>query len=238
MRVTKQARKLREFSDGRLSALPHQVKATGSSGLQQLKLGGRRDGFVFVPDNVGSERPAPLLLMLHGAGGSARHSINWLQGYAERFGLILLVPDSREGTWDVITGGYGADVAYINRALEQTFGRYNVDPTHLAVGGFSDGASYALSLGLTNGDLFTHIIAFSPGFIAPAGERGTPALFISHGTRDDVLPIQVCSRRIVPEVKRAGYNVQYREFDGPHTVPDEIALEAMDWFLKGGRAEG
>jgi phospholipase/carboxylesterase len=129
-------------------------------------------------------------------------------------------------------GGYGPDVAYIERALEQTFDRYNIDPTRIAIGGFSDGASYALSLGVTNGDLFTHVVAFSPGFMAPASEHGSPALFISHGTHDRVLPIDVCSRKIVPRVKRAGYRVQYKEFDGPHTVPPEIASEAIEWFLK------
>ncbi len=110
----------------------------------------------------------------------------------------------REQTWDVIAGGYGPDVAYIDRALEQTFSRYNVDPTRIAIGGFSDGASYALSLGVTNGDLFTHVVAFSPGFMAPAGQHGSPMLFISHGTQDRVLPIEACSRKIVPRFKRAG----------------------------------
>jgi hypothetical protein len=58
-----------------------------------------------------------------------------------------------------------------------------VDPTRLAVGGFSDGTSYALSLGLTNGDLFSHVLAFSPGFAVPARRRGRPRLFLSHGAR-------------------------------------------------------
>jgi predicted esterase len=107
-----------------------------------------------------------------------------------------------------------------------------VDRRRIAVGGFSDGASYALSLGLTNGDLFTHVIAFSPGFMAPTGYEGSPRLFISHGTRDRVLPIERCSRRIVPQVKGAGYDVLYREFDGAHAVPPEIAREAHEWFVK------
>jgi len=51
----------------------------------------------------------------------------------------------------------------------------------VAIQGFSDGASYALSLGLTNGDLFTHVIAFSPGFAAPAEQRGRPRIYVSHG---------------------------------------------------------
>ena len=88
----------------------------------------------------------------------------------------------------------------------------------------------ALSIGLTSGELFTHVLAFSPGFAAPAERAGRPRLFISHGTRDLVLPIDACSRRIVPMVQRAGYEVRYREFDGPHTVPPEIAREALAWF--------
>jgi predicted esterase len=44
------------------------------------------------------------------------------------------------------------------------------------------------------------------------------------------LPIDLCSRRIVPRLERAGYDVRYREFDGGHTISPEIALEAVDWF--------
>lgn len=237
MRGTVQGRESREVSTGRLAARPRQAEKVGPSGLRQLKLGGGRDGFIYVPAGVGADRPAPLIVMLHGAGGEASHGIRLLQNFADRSGVILLAPDSRERTWDVIMGGYGPDVAYIDRALEQTFGSYSVDPARVAVAGFSDGASYALSLGVTNGDLFTHVMAFSPGFISPADERGKPSLFISHGTRDRVLPVESCSRRIVPRVRSAGYSVLYREFDGPHTVPAEVAAEAVGWFLEGPKAD-
>lgn len=69
--------------------------------------------------------------------------------------------------------------------------------------------------------------------MAPAGQEGAPRVFISHGTGDEVLPIDVCSRRLAPELRRAGYDVTYREFDGPHTVPPGIAREAADWFIEG-----
>jgi phospholipase/carboxylesterase len=147
--------------------------------------------------------------------------------------LLLLAPASRELTWDLLVGRrYGPDLALIDRALEQTFSRYAVAPERVAIGGFSDGASYALSLGITNGDLFTHVIAFSPGFMAPAGQTGSPRIFISHGTRDGVLPIDRCSRRIVPQLERAGYDVLYREFDGGHTISPDIASEAVGWFTQ------
>ena len=200
-------------------------------GLQPLGLGTDRDGLLFVPTGYRPDQPAPLVVMLHGAGGIARHGIDPFLALAEGAGLILLAPDSRGRTWDVILGAYGPDVAFIDRALDHVFAHYAIDPARVAAEGFSDGASYALSLGLTNGDLFRHLIAFSPGFAAPADQQGEPRLFVSHGIHDTVLPIDVCSRRLVPPLKRAGYDVTYHEFDGPHTVPSDIAQQALTWFL-------
>jgi predicted esterase len=51
---------------------------------------------------------------------------------------------------------------------------------------------------------------------------------VSHGTGDDVLPIDRTSRRIVPVLRDDGYEVDYREFDGGHVVPPEVAREAAD----------
>ena len=104
-----------------------------------------------------------------------------LTGLAEAEGFLLLAPDSRGVTWDVILDDYGEDVAFIDKALARVFAEHAVDPTHLAAAGFSDGASYALSLGLSNGGLFTHILAFSPGFMAPARTEDSPRFFVSHG---------------------------------------------------------
>jgi predicted esterase len=189
-----------------------------------------RDGLLYLPRRYRADSPAPLAMLLHGAGGNARLGGSVLQFVANRTGIIFLAPESCGRTWDVIRGGYGPDVAYIDRALAHIFSRYAIDPARLAIGGFSDGASYALSLGIANGDLFTHIIAFSPGFIAPAPPHGQPRIFITHGTRDRVLPIDRCSRRIVPRLRGAGYDVRYREFNGPHIIPPHIAVEAVRWL--------
>jgi phospholipase/carboxylesterase len=172
--------------------------------------------------------------MLHGAASRAEDVSVLLEGLAERLGVILLAPNSRGYTWDVLLGRYGPDVAAIDRVLAWTFSTYAIDPARVAIGGFSDGASYALSLGLTNGDLFSHVLAFSPGFAAPARRVCSPRVFVSHGTRDAVLPIDRCSRRIVPALQRAGYDVAYREFDGGHTVPPEVVDDAANWFTTEG----
>lgn len=170
--------------------------------------------------------------MFHGATGSGKGVAARTTAFelAEEFGVVVLAPDSRETTWDMISGFTGPDVAFVNAALEQTFAQVPVDPGRLAIGGFSDGASYALSLGLINGDLFTHVMAFSPGFIVAKRVIGVPAIFISHGTRDDILPINDTSRRLVPGLQKAGYAVRYREFTGPHTVPSAIVHEAFEWM--------
>ena len=222
----------RGASAGRLLARPGQPHYTGPAGLHPLDLGGQRDGLLYVPASYIPDHPSPLALMLHGAGGNAQHGIGLLRDLADESGLILLAVDSRRQTWDVLHGGFGPDIAFIDRALEQTFDLYAVDSARVAVGGFSDGASYALSVGITNGDLFTHVIAFSPGFMSPAAREGQPRIYLSHGTDDRVLPIDVCSRRIAPQLKRAGYDIVYREFMGGHTVPVQLTRDALDWFLR------
>jgi phospholipase/carboxylesterase len=200
-------------------------------GVQQLSLDAERDALLFVPRTYQADRPAPLVVMLHGAGGNAHHGLTLLRDHAEAAGVLLLAPASFYNTWDLLVDDYGFDVNTIGKALEQVFRFYSVDLARLAIGGFSDGASYALSLGLTNGDRFTHIIAFSPGLIAPAARWGKPRIFISHGTEDDVLPIDRCSRWIAPRLEEAGCEVHYHEFAGSHTVPPTVARLALAWLL-------
>jgi phospholipase/carboxylesterase len=206
-------------------------EASLSPGLHHLTSNVGRDTLLLVPRSLDETRPVPLALMLHGAGGDARHGIELLQSLADAAGVLLLAPASRGPTWDVLMGDY---VENIEAALHHVFARFMVDARRMAVGGFSDGASYALSLGVTNGDGFSHVLACSPGFMAPSAQHGgpsSPRIYISHGTSDTVLPIDRCSRRIVPQLQRAGYNLTYREFNGPHTIPPEVAREALAFLL-------
>ncbi|HEX6040836.1 MAG TPA: PHB depolymerase family esterase [Longimicrobium sp.] len=207
--------------------------AAAEPGVHRLGLDARRDALLYVPPGLSADRPAPFALMLHGAAGNGQSALGIARGLAEEMGIVVLAPDSRGRTWDIILGAYGPDVEFLNEALEAVFARCAVDAGRMAIGGFSDGASYALSLGVANGDLFTHVLAFSPGFMAPPVQRGAPRVYVSHGTEDAVLPINACSRRVVPRLETAGYGVLYREFDGPHIVPAAVAREAFTWFATG-----
>ena len=215
---------------------PGDNNAITTPGRHPLNFERDRDGFVYLPRGYQPSRELPLMLVLHGAGGSSASAGGWFS-LADEHGVILLAPDSRQWTWDSLLGGFGPDVDFLFRALKWTVERVALDRRRLALSGFSDGASYALSLGIGNGDVFGHIMALSPGVMSPAVVAGKPRVFISHGTDDRVMPIDETSRRFVPRLRALNYDVTYREFDGRHTLPPDVRREALTWFL-AGRADG
>jgi phospholipase/carboxylesterase len=232
--VLSPARSGRAQTSAHLQARPSAATGRAAPGLTALGLSANRDAYLYVPKGYRSNHPAPLLVLLHGATQSAdlwTRSAT-LFSLADSMGLVLLMPNSEGRTWDLMMDGFGPDVARLDSALTLVFRRCNIDPKHIALGGFSDGATYALSLGVGNGDLFSWLIAFSPGYLAPVERHGTPRIFIAHGTDDRILPINSASRRIVPMLKQAGYTVVYHEFEGPHTVRPDQLQQALAWFLE------
>jgi predicted esterase len=223
------------FKSGRLTAKPGErvILEQAATGTQPLHLANDKDGLLYVPQSYNADQPARLAIMLHGANGHAAHGLDLLMPYADANNIILVAPASRSYSWDIIASdAFGNDVLFINQVLEMVFSRFNIDNHHLAIGGFSDGASYALCLGLGNGSLFTHILAFSPGFYYTHENSGRPSVFISHGVHDGILPIDPYSRKIVPRLQRLGYEVNYQEFNGEHIIPADIKEAAVQWFLQ------
>jgi phospholipase/carboxylesterase len=218
----------------RLNARPGSSVHLGRAGLLNLPIERRRHALLYVPPSALKETRAPLAVMLHGAGGNAEHGMDLLRAYADDAGFILLAPESRKSSWDIISDAqYGPDVRFIDNCLARVFAEFAIDARRIALGGFSDGASYALSLGLSNGDLFQTILAFSPGFMAPVRIDDHPKIFISHGTADEVLPIGACGRRIRRALTaHPQLRLEYREFEGPHTVPAEMKDAAVRFFLE------
>jgi phospholipase/carboxylesterase len=218
-----------ETATARLKARPGKPVRKVATGIQPLGLAQGRDGTLSVPPGYSPDQPVPLLIMLHGAGGRSG-GFSRLSTEVGKLGIAVVVPDSRGQTWDMVLGGFGPDVAFLDKTLEHAFARLNVDPRRVCLAGYSDGGSYSLSVGLVNGDLFTHVIAFSPGFMETPSRQGKPAIWISHGTRDPVLSIDRTSRRIVPQLKQWGYDVLYKEFEGGHELSPDLGNEAFRWF--------
>jgi predicted esterase len=215
-----------------LTSRPRTPSINPTRGKSPLGLAIDRDGFIYVPPNYSAAHPASLLVLCHGAG---RSSADWTTAPLDSlFGdrnIVVVAPDSRDASWDIRYGSYGRDVEFIDLALSYAFARCAINPSRIALGGFSDGASYAVSLGLTNGDLFTHVLGFSPGFYRPDTIREKPKVFLSHGTSDPILPFSWTSTQLAPSLVSKGYDVKFVEFDGGHQLPLSVATEAMDWFI-------
>jgi phospholipase/carboxylesterase len=191
-----------------------------------------RDGRLYVPTQASPDRPVPLFVLLHGGGGRAE-DFRAMFPLAEEFGVAMLAVDSRHNTWDGIDSPYGPDVQFIDAALRHTFERVAIDSRRIAMGGLSDGGAYSLSLGLVNGDLFTHLVAVAPGYFAPpAPPTGRPRILVAHGTRDNVYNVEGSRHHIVPQLKSLGYDVAYYEFDGPHWVTEAAARYALRWLVQ------
>jgi phospholipase/carboxylesterase len=221
----------------RLTARPRDSVMTFDTGQIRLGLDDQRDAILQLPE-MPSNSPLPLFVMLHGATQSAEEMFGYLGSTSEEAGVAVLAPNSRETTWDAIGGGFvlgfGSDVDFLDRALARVFEAAAIDPARISIGGFSDGASYAISLGLINGDLFHSVVAFSPGFYVKGEHHGNPRIFISHGTRDHILPINSCGRRVANALAAYGYGVTFREFDGDHEIPEDIAREGLRWVVDKG----
>lgn len=189
-----------------------------------------RDGSLYVPKKYEPGLPMPLMLMLHGYSGAAQ-SVRFAFPLAEEFGVIVIAPESRDLTWGQSIPGFDDDVRYLGQAYRHVTGILDVDPARVCLGGVSDGAGYALAMGLAYGDVFNHLMIFSAGLLIPFRKQGKPKIFLAHGTRDEQMPIDRTARLFVPKLKDDGYDVTYREYDGGHGAPAAVVREGFEWFV-------
>ena len=199
-------------------------------GVHELTLGNGQPARMHVTPGNGERA---LIVALHGAGGTPSGAIEAFSGAWDEPSLVLIAPASKGQTWSILRSEQDLDLESVNLALAEAYERCTIDRRRIAVGGFSDGATYALSLGVSNGDLFPAVIAFSPGGIVAGEQRGLPRFFVSHGTLDSVLPIGRAGDAVVRKLRQAGYPVTYRRFRGDHEVSTAISKQAVRWFLAG-----
>jgi phospholipase/carboxylesterase len=223
------------IDDMTITARPGAPTSNAAVGLTPLGVGTARDGFLYLPAGYDPATPAPLLIMAHGEVSDASiWSRDVSRAMYDTLGLVVLGIDSRNDlSWDVsLTGRYGPDVAFLNQALAKVFSSVNVDPNRIAIGGFGDGASWALGVGIANGDVISAIIAFSPGGLFGPFRRGEPKIFVSHGTEDAFKPFIRTEQQLVPILESVFPDVIFVQFTGGHEIPLDIERQAYDWFLK------
>ena len=193
-------------------------------------------GKLVVPTSYDAHRPTPLLLALHGAYEQGIWMVNVWKTLAEETGFIVLAPSSMKKSWD-LTAVFNPspsnpvdEEAPMLKAITWVKGRYNIAGSRVAVNGFSDGASMSLYMGLNNNPLCA-IMPNSPGGMGKSALTGhKPAIWITHGDADTVLPV-ANARSMNKNLKAAGYDVTYTEFKGGHHVyPTSLKLPMIKWW--------
>ena len=198
--------------------------------------------YAYLPKGL-TAAPAPLLVALHGAGGEAAEVLAAFRADADANHFILVLPQSKGPTWDMIEDlqsrlgvemnvqpRYGKDLKALDLALADLFARVAVDPARVGIMGFSDGATYAVSVGTANPQLFHTVIAYSPGPAFPTRFDATQRIFISHAEEDPVLPYST-TRGMVAKMRVKKMPVMFESFHGGHEVPKAIHAKAIAYFM-------
>ncbi len=188
-----------------------------------------RDATLYIPRSYRPGVPVPVMMMLHGFAGTG-DGVRGMFPLAEEFGVVMIAPESRGLTWGRAIPGFDADVRYLGPAYRRVADIVDIDETRVALGGVSDGAGYALSMGLAYGNSFTHIIVFMGGQMIPYRHQGKPKIFMTHGVDDTQMPIDKTARVYLPKLKADGYDVTYHEYQGGHRVPPAEIRAAFEWF--------
>jgi phospholipase/carboxylesterase len=202
------------------------------------------DAIAYVPATAGPH--PPLLVLLHGADHRPGWMIEHLAAEADTRGIVLLAPTSRGVTWDAVSiaeeppspdsplanqaahrFGSSRDARRVDAAIATLAKIVPVDRSRTVLAGFSDGATFALAMGMSRDEIFSAVIAWSPGI---ALETASPArgrrVFVSHGRQDRTLSFAVDCGEIVPLLRSEGAAVSFLPFDGVHEVP-QIAEDAF-----------
>ena len=133
--------------------------------------------------------PRALVVVLHGAGGSSASALDAFRGGWDEPGLVLIAPAAKGQTWSILRSETDVDLESVNLALAAAYERCRIDRRRIAVGGFSDGATYALTLGVSNGDLFPAM----HGAVARRDHRRRAAA-ASRASSSHTAPRTACSR--------------------------------------------
>jgi len=182
-----------------------------------------RKYLLYVPANLDSSRPAPLVISLHGAWlypGMQKRLTRW-NAMADREKFIVAYPRARglPRVWRLRVGsGLTRETQFFSDLIDEISSRFNVDPARIYANGYSNGAAMTFMLSCTLGDR-----------IAAFGMVATP-----------VLPWEWCQDpRPVPMVAFHGTADAYAPYSGGENfLTDEPLPSMVDWFSKWGERNG
>ena len=200
-------------------------------------LGGKaRAYYLFVPDKLTRDRPAPLLVLLHGSGRNGISLADKWKDLAKKEGIILVAPDA------ITTEGWRSPVDgpdFLHDLITELLSKYPIDARRIYLFGHSAGASFALYMALYESEYFAaaaiHAGALTPqdGSIVERAKRKIP-IHIAVGTVDRFFPLAAV-RDTRDMLNSNGFNAQLIEMPGHDHWYYDLApkINATAWtFLK------
>ena len=119
-----------------------------------------------------------------------------------------------------------------------------IGPDRTVLGGFSMGCVMSYALGLDGARPAPAGILALSGFIPTVegwkpslGDRSGTAVLIAHGRLDPVIPVTF-ARTAHEVLEQAGFDVDYREFDGAHHVDPNDLPRTASWLGRALPATG
>lgn len=200
---------------------------------------------VLTPKGLRRGDPMPLLLVLHGAGRTEEGLKRMVLQYskvASRKRCIIIVPSSLSSTWDLMQymkqGTASKDTHFLASILDDMGRDYYIDNERIGVLGFSDGASYAITLAVNNAEVFQSAMAWSAGYYhdesgyshPPSTRR--PTILHGHGQVDTLFDFWKIALPMRQRLRSSGYAVKsYTKKAAGHGTPPEFVEAAIDWWL-------
>lgn len=219
---------------------PEERDEQSPTGLVQIEQGASR-GVLLTPDEMDPARNYPLITVLHGAGRQDEMLVKACRSEPARRQALFFVPRSVAPTWDLIAGEGRADLDFLEYAYDLIYRRYRIDAFSQSLIGYSDGASYALSVGLSNAGFFDAVMVWAAGFVVldPATADAAapkPRLYLEYGTHDELFAFDRVARPMKENLERAGYDVTFSvDEGGRHWPSGSFQSEALDWYFEGRR---
>lgn len=121
------------------------VRANNALALETFKVRAQQAKvLIFPPPDARPDVKAPLIVALHGSGGTADQFAPLWRGVAARLGAVLAVPQGLNAAgagfdWGVVEQGSHL----VLRAIERARAEAAVDDSNVVLAGFSNGASQA-----------------------------------------------------------------------------------------------
>ena len=173
--------------------------------------GERREYWLHVPPNLDASSPIPLVLLLHGAGGTGRWAMDEtrIREHADRWGWFVVAPNGtppardepasflhnprlwNDGSRRGMIANLGTDdVAFLDHLLATLTAQLPVDPRRVFATGFSNGASMVFRLAAEGATRLAAIapVASHAWVVGPPAPRPMPTLFII-GDADPLVPL-------------------------------------------------